>query len=73
MRFLQILISTIYNIQIINKNLAIYNDVLGTRAKQVLLFAKQNKSIRGRQVYDLTDMRNLKNKTERVIGKERKK
>ena len=50
-------------------NLAICNDVDGTREH----YAKQNKSIRERQLsYDLTDMRNLRNKTEDHRGREGK-
>ena len=48
-------------------NLTIYCDGDGTRG----YYAKQNKSIRERQVsYDLTDMRNLRNKTEDHRGRE---
>ena len=44
-----------------NWNLAICNDVDGTRG----YYAKQNKSIKERQLsYDLTDMWNLRNKVE---------
>ena len=50
-------------------NLAIYNDVDGTRA----YYAKQNKSIRERQLsYDLTHMWNLRNKTEDHRGRREK-
>ena len=42
-------------------NLAIYNDVDGTTG----YYAKRNKSVRERQLsHDLTDMWNLRNKTE---------
>ena len=51
------------------QNLAICNDMDGTRG----YYAKQNKSIRERQLsYALTDIRNLRNKTEDHRGKEGK-
>ena len=51
------------------QNLAICNDVDGTRG----YYAKQNKSIGKRQLsYGLTDMRNLRSKTEDHRGREGK-
>ena len=51
------------------RNLAICNKVAGTRG----YYVKQNKSIRERQLsHDLTDMRNLRNKTEDHRGREGK-
>ena len=52
-----------------NSNLAICNDVDGSRG----YYAKQSKSIRERQLsYDLTGIRNLRNKAEDHRGREEK-